>query len=342
MFRTLFSKAVMICALAALVTMSPVEAKTFKIATISPAGLGWMKLLRLGTKEISLRTEGRVKFKIYPGGVMGDDYTVLRKIRSGHLHGGILAASSLTSFYPDLQVYNLPLQFRSNEEVDYVRERMDERIVKGLYDNGVVSFSLTETGFAYLLTKKPVSSIAELRKSKMWVPNGDPIAAKQIQSFGISPIPLPITDVLTGLQTGLIDAVMVPPIVALALQWHNHVEYVTNIPIMYIYSMLTMDKKAFNSMTEEDQKVVREVMDGIFQQVDADSRADNDKAYAALITQGLKEINPELSQLESWRKTARASVDSLVASDELSQESVELFLQYLDTIRSMGAETSSE
>lgn len=219
---------------------------------------------------------------------------------------------------------------------------MDERIVKGLYDSGVVSFTLTETGFAYLLTKKPISSVAELRKSKMWVPSGDPIAAKQIQSFGISPIPLPITDVLAGLQTGLIDAVMVPPIVALALQWHNHVEYVTNIPIMYIYSMLTMDKRAFNSMAEADQNVVREVMDRIFQQVDADSRADNDKAYAALLTQGLNEIRPQLGQLESWRKTARASVDSLVASHELSQESVDLFLQYLDTIRSNGADTAGE
>ncbi len=332
----------MICTMAALVTMSPVEAKTFKIATISPDGLGWMKQLRSGAKEINLRTEGRIKFKIYPGGVMGDDYTVLRKIRIGQLHGGILAASSLTSFYPDLQVYNLPLQFRSNEEVDYVRQRMDERIVKGLYDSGVVSFTLTETGFAYLLTKKPISSVAELRKSKMWVPSGDPIAAKQIQSFGISPIPLPITDVLAGLQTGLIDAVMVPPIVALALQWNNHVEYVTNIPIMYIYSMLTMDKRAFNSMAEADQNVVREVMDRIFQQVDADSRADNDKAYAALLTQGLNEIRPQLGQLESWRKTARASVDSLVASHELSQESVDLFLQYLDTIRSNGADTAGE
>ena len=111
---------------------------------------------------------------------------------------------------------------------------------------------------------------------------------------------------------------------------------------MYIYAMLTMDKKAFNSMTEEDQKVVREVMDGVFQQVDANSRADNEKAYAALLNQGLIEVRPEQGQLESWRETARASVDSLVASDELSQESVDLFLQHLDTIRSNGADTSSE
>ena len=97
-----------------------VQAKTIKIATISPDGLSWMKQLRLAAKDIEKQTEGRVKFKIYPGGVQGDDYTVLRKMRIGQLQGGGFAAGSLTRFYPDLQIYNLPLQFRSFEEVDFI------------------------------------------------------------------------------------------------------------------------------------------------------------------------------------------------------------------------------
>ncbi|MGK0463596.1 MAG: TRAP-type C4-dicarboxylate transport system substrate-binding protein, partial [Candidatus Azotimanducaceae bacterium] len=90
----------------------PAVAKTFKIATVSPDGLAWMKQLRAGAKDIEARTEGRVKFKIYPGGVQGDDFTVLRKMRIGQLHGGMVASSSLTRFYPDLQIYSMPLQFR--------------------------------------------------------------------------------------------------------------------------------------------------------------------------------------------------------------------------------------
>ena len=101
----------------------------------------------------------------------------------------------------------MPLLFRNQQEVDYVRSRMDGRIIDGLDGGGIISFSLAETGFAYMLTSEPVASVEDLKKVKAWVPDGDPVAAKLIQSFGISPIPLGLPDVLAGLQTGLIDAV---------------------------------------------------------------------------------------------------------------------------------------
>ena len=318
------------------------EAKTFKIATVSPDGLSWMKKLRNGAKEIATRTDNRVKFKIYPGGVQGDDFTVLRKMRIGQLQGGVVAASTLTRFYPDLQVYNLPLMFRNAQEVDYVRQRMDKQIVDGLEEAGIVTFNLTETGFAYMLTKEPVRSVQDLKKIKAWVPDGDPISAQLIQSFGISPIPLTLSDVLAGLQTGLIDGVAVPPLVALALQWHNQVKYVTNIPLAYIYSMLSLDKKAFNSISAADQLIVREVMDRVFLEVDRENRVDNEKAYDALITQGIEEVSPTPEQLLAWREQAKTSINSLVKSGGISDTSLATMRGYLDEARDIQAEIAGE
>lgn len=321
------------------VSTSPAYSKTFKIATISPDGLSWMKKMRAGVKEINERSEGRVKIKIYPGGVQGDDNTVLRKMRIKQLHGGAVAAGSLTRFYPDLQIYNLPLQFRTREEIDYVRKNMDQGIIDGLAENGLVSFSLTENGFAYILSKKPIRGAEELKGVKVWVPSGDPISAKLIQAFGVSPIPLPITDVLAGLQTGLIDALIVPPIVALALQWHNHVEYVTNLPVVYIYTMLAMDKKAFESMAVEDQALVKEVMDRVFFEVDQDNRVDNEKAYQALLTQGIQEVQPDLDKMDDWRTQAEASIEVLISSGEISQKSVDQLRLHLQTVRKSATPT---
>jgi TRAP-type C4-dicarboxylate transport system substrate-binding protein len=280
-----------------------------------------------------------VKFKIYPGGVQGDDFTVLRKMRIGQLQGGVVAASTLTRFYPDLQIYNLPLVFRDVDEVDYVRRRMDQQIVDGLEDAGMVTFNLTETGFAYMLTKEPVRSVGDLKKVKAWVPDGDPISAKLIQSFGISPIPLTLSDVLAGLQTGLIDGVAVPPLVALALQWHNQVKYVTNIPLVYIYSMLSLDKKAFDSIDEADQLIVKEVMNRVFLEVDRENRVDNKKAYDALIVQGIEEVAPTEAQITDWRLKAKTSIADLVQSGSISNESLLTLQRHLDEYRA-AKETS--
>ena len=203
-----------------------------------------------------------------------------------------------------------------------------------------MTFNLTETGFAYMLTKEPVKSIQDLKKIKAWVPDGDPISAQLIQSFGISPIPLTLPDVLAGLQTGLVNGVAVPPLVALALQWHNQVKYVTDIPLVYIYSMLSLDKKAFASISTADQAIVKEVMNRVFLEVDRENRVDNLKAYDALISQGIEEVAPTDEQLEAWRVQAEASIESLVESGGISNESLSLLQQYLDEYRqSMAGKT---
>ena len=304
-----------------------------KIATISPDGLSWMKQLRVAVKEIETKTEGRVKFKIYPGGVQGDDYVVLRKMNIGQLQGGGFAAGSLTRFYPDLQVYNLPLQFQSFAEVDYVRKRMDQRINKGLEAGGLTSFGLTETGFAYLLSKEPVTTVVDLKKLKAWVPTGDFISADLIKSFGISPIPLHITDVLAGLQTGLINAVVVPPLVALALQWHNHVEYMMNLPLLYIYSIMAVDNEAFAKIAEPDQQIVIQVMNELSSNIDAENRIDNRKAYAALITQGISVTTPGPEDVPAWQDLAGKSIARLVESGKITSESLEIYNEFLNEFR---------
>ena len=291
------------------------DAATLKIATISPDGLSWMKKFRASTKQIEELTEGRVKFKIYPGGVQGDDATVLRKMRIGQLHGGVLAAGSLTHFYPDLQIYNLPLQFRSNAEVDYIRQEMDQMIADGLEASSVLTFAFIETGFAYLMSKDPVTSVADLKDLKAWIPDGDPIAAELVKSFGVSPIPLNITDVLAGLQTGLINAVMAPPAVALALQWHNHVSYMTDLPLVYIYSTMVMQEKAFGRVSEGDQAIIRSVLSQVFAEIERDTRVDNERALQAISTVGVQSLPVSDDELAEWQSMADLSVENLIKSE---------------------------
>ena len=329
--RYILASCIMVC----LLQSGTSAAATFKLATISPDGLSSMKKLREGIERIEDETDGRVKFKIYPGGVQGDDQTVLRKMRIGQLHGGALAAGSLTRFYPDLQIYNLPLQFKSYDEVDYIRREMDQMISDGLGASGIESLSFSETGFAYLFSQKSVRTVADLKGLKAWIPENDPIDAELINSFGVSPIPLGITDVLAGLQTGLIDAVMAPPSIALALQWHNHVSHMTDLPMVYIYSMLAMDSKAYKRISDEDKLTVSSVIDSMSIEMEAENRLDNQKAYQAIKSIGITIV--EADNIEEWQSVADDSVNKLITSGEISPESVRLYLSNLQKYRNSGS-----
>jgi len=308
---------------------------TLKIATISPDGSMWMRKMREGAAEVAEKTAQRVKIKYYPGGVMGDDKAVLRKIRIGQLHGGAFVSGSIGKFFPDSQIYtSLPLKFKSPEEIDYVRSHTDQSIIEGLEKGGLVTFGLAEGGFAYIMSDVPIKTVADMRKQKVWVPDNDPVALDAVKAFGITPIPLSIADVRAGLQTRLINTVATPPVGAVALQWHTQVKYLTDTPFLYIYAVLSVSRKAFSKISAEDQTVIREVMGRVFREIDRQNRKDNIKALDALRKQGIQFIKPSGEAMREWYDKALDVQRQLIEKGKLSQEIVSRLENLLNEYRS--------
>ncbi|TDJ26985.1 MAG: C4-dicarboxylate ABC transporter [Gammaproteobacteria bacterium] len=306
---------------------------TFKIATLSPDGSPWMKLLRGAGDEITERSESRVAFKFYPGGVMGDDKTVLRKIRLGQLHGAVLTAGGLTQTYTDIQLYNLPMVFTSLGELDYVRTHMDPLLLEGLEAKGYVAFGIAEVGFAYAMSKAAVETVKEARAQKVWTPSGDPGSARAVAAFGIKPISLSIADVYSGLQTGLINGVAVPPVGAIALQWHTQLDHVLDVPLLYVYGLLTVSERQFKKLSEADQLLVREVMGDVVRQVNARSRKDHERAITALKAQGLVWHRPDAQVIQEWQTYAEQAIVKLVDEGFVSRPMYESLLRHLTDYR---------
>jgi TRAP-type C4-dicarboxylate transport system substrate-binding protein len=290
-----------------LLPVSSAFAVVLKIATVSPEGATWMVKMRQAAKEIKKRTDNRVKFKFYSGGIMGSDESVLRKIRIGQLHGGAVTGGSLIGVYPDLTLYSLPYIFRSLAEVDAVRDQMDKLLIDGLEDKGFVTFGLAEGGFAYLMSNKAVRSAQDLKSQKVWVISGDKLSQTIFETASVSPIPLPLSDVMTGLQTGLIDTIATSPIAAIALQWHTRVKYLTDTPLSYFFALLTVSKKAFNKIPPNDQKIVKSIMANAFEEINTQNRIDNDNARNALQKQGVKFIDMPKEVLDNWKHTAQVA-----------------------------------
>ncbi|MGD8841270.1 MAG: TRAP transporter substrate-binding protein DctP, partial [Gammaproteobacteria bacterium] len=277
-----------------------VQAKTLKIATLAPAGTSWMQEMQAGAELILERTEGRVKLKFYPGGVMGNDQSVHRKIRIGQLHGGAFTPTGLAGVDSSIQVLSLPMLFRNLDEVDYVRERMDPVLKQEMSDSGFVILGITEGGFARILSRQPMQDLESLRRGKVWIPEGDRISQVVFEALGITPVSLPIGDVFTGLQTGLIDTVAVNPTSAIAFQWHTSTEYMTEVPITYLIGILAVSKKAFEELSGDDRAIVVEEMGRVFARMDVSSRSENEAALEALASQGISFVPAKPGEAERW------------------------------------------
>jgi TRAP-type transport system periplasmic protein len=282
------------------------RAADIKIATVAPDGSHWMEQMRGGADEIKMRTGGRVTLKFYPGGVMGNDAQVLRKVRVGQLQGGAFTAGGLAERYGSLNLYGIPLLFRSLDEVDVVRSRLDPKLLAGLEQAGFVAFGFSEGGFANLLSNEPIRSVDDMKRKKVWVPEGDQISFLAMESLGLSPVVLPITDVLTGLQTGLIEITFASPVAALVLQWQTRVKYRTDLPVSYSFGVFAIEQRAFNALMPDDQKVVREVMTRVMGGLDRAARDDNKRAAEVLATSGVQSVSVNAAEVEGWRHTVEA------------------------------------
>lgn len=278
-------------------------AAEIKLATVAPDGSRWLQQMRSGAEEVATRTNGRVTMKFYPGGVMGNDAQVLRKIRIGQLQGGAFTAGGLAERYGALNLYGIPLLFRSLDEIDAVRSALDAQLAAGLDEAGFVTFGFIEGGFAKVLSNEPIRSIDDMRRRKVWVPEGDPISFMALEAVGLSPVVLPVTDVLTGLQTGLIEIAFASPVAALVLQWHTKVKYVTELPISYSMGIFAIDKRTFSALSAEDRDIVREVMGRYIVSLDREARDDNRRAGDVLAQSGIETVTVDGADVEGWRRT---------------------------------------
>ena len=265
------------------------EVYTLKFATLIPTGTEWTKILDDWIKDVEAKSKGRLKFKMYPGGVMGDEPDVLRKIRKGQLHGGLFTGYGIGRIYSPARVLEVPFLFKDTDESDYVRDRIMPDIEKGFKKNGFELLGWPEIGFIHFFSKHKIESIEDVQKSRIWLWQGDPLGEAFFEASDVSPIPLSIIDVYPQLSAkhGSIDTVYVSTFGAIALQWHSKLKYGTNIALTNAIGGLVVSNKFFDKLPRDLQHLLKTEGKKMSDSVRNSTRLENQKSRILLEENGI-------------------------------------------------------
>lgn len=258
-----------------------------KFATLAPEGSTWMKVLGELSKELELETGGALKFKFYPGGVAGDEKDVVKKIRIGQLHAAGFTGVGLGDVAPETRLLDAPWLFRSRSELESVRAKFDKELNAAVEKGGFVLLGWTDLGSVYVFSKNPIAGPEDMKKEKMWVWEGDPIAIAAYAALRVNPVPLSIVDVMQSLQTGMINGVYGPPLGVVALQWHSKVKHIYPVPLAESTGAVLVSKKFIDSLPDGQRKTLLALSAKHLKRLNELTNLENDKALEALKKQGL-------------------------------------------------------
>jgi len=303
----------------------------FKIGSIAPSGSVWAQQFDKFAAEVKNKTDGEVGFRIYAGGVMGDDQAMYRKMRVGQLHGGGFTMTGIGEIVPDFRVMSMPFLFDSYGEVDYVLQGLLPTLIEEFRKEKLELISLTEVGFIYAMSTKPVGSIAALKSSTNWIPSGDPVSRALLTSLGITPVQLSIPDVLSSLQSGLVDTVYNSLYGSIILQWFTKAKYITDMPYGYAYGAFLLDGKSFGKLPEKYKELIHAAAAKHFPVLLEKTRISNHDSRQVLIDRGVKFVKTDADTMRQLREKRDISVKDLIKtafSPEIYQQTIRLLEEF--------------
>jgi TRAP-type C4-dicarboxylate transport system substrate-binding protein len=284
------------------------ERTVIKIATLAPEGSSWMKTLNTINAEVREKTKGAVSFKIYAGGVLGDEKDMMRKMQIGQIQGVGLSSGGLAQIYKEIDILHIPFFFQNYEEVDYLLKKMGPYFKKGLEDNGYMLLGWSEAGFTYLLSTVHIASVNDLKKAKVWIWQESPMAKAIFREADVAAIPLSLPDVLVGLQTGMVDVVYAPPTVAIALQWFTMVKYLVDVPLSYTGGGLVVKKDVFKKLSPSFQRIILESFQRHLDELKTITRRENQEAIKVMQNNGVKIVTPSKDQVAEFKRLAEKAM----------------------------------
>lgn len=286
---------------------APVESdarEIIRLGTLAPEGSSWHTILRRMGSEWSKATDGEVRLRIFAGGKSGDEGDMIRKMRIGQLQAAAISNAGLAEIDPGAYALMLPLMFDNYEEWDYVRERTNSLIEKKLASKGFIVLAWSDVGWLYFFTKTPMRTPTDLRSMKL---AGSATEATTIDIFkwaGFNPVPISTVDMMTGLQTGLINSMYLPVILAEGSQFYRQADHMTNMKWAPLQGAVVIHEKSWGELSDTQRSQLGAITRRVGADLQASNREQEQSSLAAMQSRGLKIVEITKADEDAWSAAA--------------------------------------
>jgi TRAP-type C4-dicarboxylate transport system substrate-binding protein len=274
-----------------------------KLATVVPEASVWDKNLKQMADEWKQSTGGRVAVTIFNGGSQGDEPTVLRKMRLDALQAAAFTAIGLGSIDAAFNTFDVPFFFESYDELNYVTAKLTPAIRRRLESKGFVFLNWGNGGWTQVFTKSPVQSVADLKSIKLYTSAGNDRMVQWFKANGFQPRAMAMTDIMTGLTTGMIEGLPTPPLAAQLFQWYRMTPYMLDIGLAPVVGGSVITTKAWNRIPEKDRAKLLASAAAVEKRLQVDVPKQDQAAIAEMTRRGLTVTKASGAE---WRAEADA------------------------------------
>lgn len=293
----------------ALAGAAPATGQDVKLASLVPEGSVWDRALREMGESWRETTDDEVTLRIYPGGVAGDDADIVRKMRIGQLHAGALTVAGLAEIDEAFNALSIPLFFEDYDELFHVLEELEPWLVGKLEEAGYVFLNWGHGGWAHLFSKRPVRTLAELRDLDLYTWAGDQRMVAWWKENDFQVVPLAMTDIMTGLETGMIDAVPTTPLAALSLQWFRQTPYMQELGLLPVVGATVVTRRAWDRLPEAHRDEIRAAARRAGDRLAEEIPEQDDVAVEEMKARGLEVV--AIEKPAEWEAVAREFARSM-------------------------------
>lgn len=289
--------------------------KRIKLATLAPEGSIWLDQMAELNTELKELTQGKVKFKVYPGGIMGDDEVVFRKMRVGQLDGAIFTTGAMGTIDSEFNTLAFPGLFKSYSEVDLFLEQHGDIIHQTMSDRGYKVLGVMGLGFTYMFTQKTIVTPDDLKSAKAWLWDNDRIMKEIYSNIGVTPVSVGISDVMTALQTGLIDTVFNTPTGILSMQWFTRTRRMIDQPLTSAFGVLLVTQKAWKKIPDEQKPIIADLVQKHASEITRKTREKDVQALNVLKERGIIVDQPGDELRQYLDTVCQKSIKNLLSGD---------------------------